>query len=140
VGLRLTKKQIREGLAGHLQGGEDLKFWGYASIVADFAIWKNRFFYAGLSDRRILLQRVGVFLNMKEFSEIRLQDIAEMAYSPIGSSLGQVLALITRSGDKYTLQFQYLIGLENPPVAREMYDYLLAEKRAGRLEIAVVGE
>jgi len=30
--------------------------------------------------------------------------------------------------------------LENPQVAKEMYDYLLAEMKAGKLDIAVAGE
>lgn len=140
MGIRLTKEKMRQGLAVHLEGGEELKYWGYAVIAADFALWKNRFFYAGLSDRRFLLQRVSAFGKLKEFLEIRLTDIAEMAHSPLGSLIAQVLVIITRAREKYTLQFQPIIGLENPQVAKEMYDYLLAEMKAGRLDIAVAGE
>lgn len=140
MGIRLTKEKMRQGLAVHLEGGEELKYWGYAVIEAPLAFWKNRFFYAGLSDRRFLLQRVSAFGKLKEFLEIRLTDIAEMAYSPFGMAIAQVLVIITRAREKYTLQFQPIIGLENPQVAKEMYDYLLAEMKAGRLDIAVAGE
>ncbi len=140
MGIRLTKKKMRQGLAVHLEGGEELKYWGYAVIAADFALWKNRFFYVGLTDRRLMLLRVSAFGKLKEFLEIRLTDIAEMAHSPLGSLIAQVLVIIAGDGGKYTLQFQPIIGLENPQVAKEMYDYLLAEIKAGRLDIAVAGE
>jgi len=140
MGIRLTKEKMRTELAMHLEGVEELKYWGYAVIEAPLAFWKNRFFYVGLTDRRLMLLRVSAFGKPKGFTAVGLEDVAEMAHSPLGSLIAQVLVIITRAREKYTLQFQPIIGLENPQVAREMYDYLLAEMKAGRLDIAVAGE
>ena len=136
MGLMITKEDMQNKLLA-ASGGEALLTWGYAAVAYNFTFWKNAFYYAGLTNTRLLLLRVGSFTRRpKGLTAIPLTEISAAAYADIGSMLtSHIIVLITRAGEKYPLQFPYIIGQENPGVAKEIYNHLVAEKNAGKLQI-----
>jgi hypothetical protein len=136
MGLVITKEEIRNKLQT-AYSGEGIIACGYAVVVHNYAFWKNAFYFAGLTKTNLLLLRIGnIYRRPKGLTTIPLTEIAACAYAGVGSMLtSHVVVLITRAGVKYPLQFPFIMGLENPQVAKDIYNYLVAEKNAGRLQI-----
>ena len=96
MALKLSRELMENSLSKYLQQGEEIEVLVYAQKMNYFMTLFHKYYFLGITNKRLLIMRVTAFYNEKEFKAVNLEDIK--GFKTNGSINGKAVTIEGNNG------------------------------------------
>ncbi len=125
MAMKLTEELMKESFLPHLGDGETLITTTYAIKQNWFITYLSKYYFLGLTNKRLLIMQVSMFFKEKNIKKVESQEISLVTIKE--TILGKTIKIKTNNGEVFKGRVNNtVIGLKNN---RERVDTLLGYLR-----------